>query len=117
LVLDPVHHIAPSLDGRPILAVAVPELQPWRHVTFLRHCCVLYFLSWFLDLVFFLLFFLFRLLVALLPRLGILFLFLCSLKWIFLLLFLLVDTFDVLLPGTCYFLVVAVCSSARRTVF
>jgi hypothetical protein len=48
------------------------------------------------------------LLVALLPRLGILvsllFLFLCSWKWIFFLLFLLVDTFDVLLPGTCYFL-------------
>jgi hypothetical protein len=53
---------------------------------------------WFLDLVFFLLLFLFRLLlflfrllVALLPRLGILFLFLCSWKWIFLLLFLSLD--------------------------
>jgi hypothetical protein len=72
---------------------------------------------WFLDLVFFLLLFLFlfRLLVALLPRLGIHFLFLCSWKWIFLLLFLLVDTFDVLLPGTCYFLFVVVCPSARGT--
>jgi hypothetical protein len=79
LVLDPVHLIAPPLDGRPILAVAVPELQPWRHVAFFRHCCVLYFFSWFLDLVFFLLFllFLFLLPLALLPRLGILFLFLC----------------------------------------
>jgi hypothetical protein len=72
---------------------------------------------WFLDLVFFLLLFLFlfRLLVALLPRLGILFLFLCSWKWIFLLLFLLVNTFNVLLPGTCYFLVVVVRPSARGT--
>jgi hypothetical protein len=118
LVFDPVHRIAPPLDGRSILAVAVPKLQPWRHVAFLRHCCVLYFISWFLDLVFFLLvfFFLFRLLLALLPRLGILFLFLCFWKWIFFLLFLLVDTFDVLLPGTCSFLVVAVRSSARGTV-
>jgi hypothetical protein len=66
---------------------------------------------WFLDLVFFL----FRLLVALLPRLGNLFLFLCSWKWIFLLLFLLVNTFNVLLPGTCYFLVVVVRPSARGT--
>jgi hypothetical protein len=77
---------------------------------------------WFLDLVFFLLLFLFRLLLflfrlllALLPRLGILFLFLCSWKWIFLLLFLLVDTLDFLLPGTCYFLVVVVRPSARGT--
>jgi hypothetical protein len=69
---------------------------------------------WFLHLVFFLLLFLFRLLVALLHRLGILFLFRCSRKWIFLLLFL-VDTFDVLLPGTCYFLVVVVRPSARGT--
>jgi hypothetical protein len=62
-------------------------------------------------------FFLFQLLVALLPRLGILFLFLCSLKWIFFLLFLLVDTFNVLLLGTCYFLVFAVRSSARGAAF
>jgi hypothetical protein len=59
------------------------------------------------------------LLVALLPRLGILvsprFWFLCSWKWIFFLLLLLVNTFDVLLPGTCYFLVVVVRPSARGT--
>jgi hypothetical protein len=116
LVLDPVHRIAPPLDGRPILAVAVPELQPWRHAAFLRHCCVLYFFSWFLGLVFFLLLFLFRLPLALLPRLGILFLFLCIWKWIFYLLFLLVDTLDVLLPATCSSLVIAVRSSARGTV-
>jgi hypothetical protein len=48
----------------------------------------------------------------LLPCLGILFLFLCSWNWSFLLLFLLVYTFDVLLPGTCYFLVVVVGPSA-----
>jgi hypothetical protein len=62
-----------------------------------------------------LLLFLFRLLVALPPRLEILFLFLCSWYWIFLLLFRLVDTFDVLLPGTCYSLVIVVRPSARGT--
>jgi hypothetical protein len=70
---------------------------------------------WFLDLVFSRLLFLFRLLVALLPCLGILFFFLCSWKWIFFLLFLLVDTFDVLLPGICSFLVVVACPSVRGT--
>jgi hypothetical protein len=82
------------------------------HVAFFRHCCALYFFSWFLDLVFFLLFFLFffRLPLALLPRLGILLLFLSCWKRIFFLLFLPVDPLDVLL-------VVAVRSSARGTAF
>jgi hypothetical protein len=62
---------------------------------------------WFLDLDFFLLFFLlvFRLPLALLPHLGILLLFLSRLKRIFFLLFLPVDPLEVLL-------VVAVRSSA-----
>jgi hypothetical protein len=80
-------------------------------VALLLHCCVLDLLFCVLDLVFSRLLFLFRLLVALLPRLGILvwslFWFLCFWKWIFFLLLLLVDTLDVLLPGTCYFLVVS----------
>jgi hypothetical protein len=67
---------------------------------------------WFLDLDFFLLFFLFvfRLPSALLPRLRTLLLFLSSWKRIFFLLFLPVDPLDVLL-------VVAVRSSARGTTF
>jgi hypothetical protein len=65
---------------------------------------------WFLDLVFFLLFFLFflRMPLALLPRLGILLLFLSRWKRIFLLLLLAVNPLEVLL-------VVAVRSSARGT--
>jgi hypothetical protein len=68
----------------------------------------MYFFLWFLDLDFFLLFFLFvfRLPFALLSRLGILLLFLSRWKWIFFLLFLPVNPLDVLL-------VVAVRSSTR----
>jgi hypothetical protein len=67
---------------------------------------------WFLDLDFFLLFFLFvfRLPLALLTRLGILLLFLSRMKRIFFLLFLPVNPLEVLL-------VVAVRSSARGTAF
>jgi hypothetical protein len=78
----------------------------------------LYLFLWFLDLGLCLLFFLyvFRLPSALLDRLGTLLLFLSRLKRILFLLFLLVDSREVLLVVV-FVVAVAVRSSARGTTF
>jgi hypothetical protein len=80
----------------------------------------LYLFLWFLDLglclLFFLFFFVFRLPSALLARLGTLLLFLSRLKRIFFLLFLLVNSREVLL-FVVFVVAVAVRSSVRGTTF